>query len=389
MAAIATFSGIELLLVLSVLGCWLSQPGPGRLAGSCRGICIVPRFRRPLVWRAEPVGATDLWNLLPQSLAIQWGYGDETGGYTDQQLAQYRWASLGLAIPVLALIGRLFVGRYGALAPTAKKTRRRQLRFLLPAVWSAVPLRFANRWVAMIWLELRQSVPLAAMGLLFALLMAIASVLIEPRYHSYSTSVLSEMPSSMFIVGMLWAVVVGANLYSAELSPGLGSFWRSLPISTGAWFWSKFVVGLLAVLAVLDGVTIVASWNAPRDSMTTGMSWAYVGCFPLIHALMYALAVLGTCWLRRPVVGGVLAILGFAVLNLAITAFPATYSLEPIYVFNLVLSAEREGDVDFTRHGYPLVYGSLAVLTLAVALLASRLARPLEPASRWFATRAA
>jgi len=38
-----------------------------------------------------------------------------------------------------------------------------------------------------------------------------------------------------------------------------------------------------------------------------GMSYAYIACFPVIHALMYALAVLGTCVFRRPLKGRLLA----------------------------------------------------------------------------------
>ena len=183
---------------------------------------------------------------------------------------------------------------------------------------------------------------------------------------------------------MLWPVVVGSGLYSADLGSGLGTFWRTRPISPDLWFWTKFVVGLAAVVGLLDGVTMLVSWKAPRAEMTTLMSWAYVGCFPIIHALIYALAVLGTCWFRRPVIGGILAILGYNVLDVAITAFPMTSRLEPIDVFNELLSAERSGQVDFTRHGYPLVYGVLVVSIVLLALLSSRLARPLQPASRWF-----
>jgi hypothetical protein len=115
------------------------------------------------------------------------------------------------------------------------------------------------------------------------------------------------------------------------------------------------------------------------------MSWAYVGCFPIIHALMYALAVFGTCWFRRPVIGGILAILGYALLTVAITTGPMTSRLEPIDVFQKLHSADRSGQVDFTQHGYLLVYGVLVVSIALLALLSSRLARPLQPASRWFA----
>jgi hypothetical protein len=291
---------------------------------------------------------------------------------------------MGLSLPVLAIIGRLFIARYGALRGSSTRAKRRGFRIALPPVLSRIPIRLPGRLPAMIWLELRRSVPLATFGFLLAVLMSIAGLLIE-RHHGYSfaTSVRMDMPHSMFVVAMLWAVVVGSGLYSADLGFGLGVFWRSRPISPGLWYWTKFVVGLAAVLGVLDGITILVSWNSPRETMRTGMSWAYVGCFPIIQALMYVLAVLGTCWFRRPVIGGILAILGYTLLTVAITTFPMTSRLEPIKVYNELLFAERSGKVDFTQHGYPLVYGILVVLVVLFALLSSRLARPLQPKSRW------
>ena len=47
-----------------------------------------------------------------------------------------------------------------------------------------------------------------------------------------------------------------------------------------------------------------------------------------------------------------------------------TNRLEPINVFNALLEAERSGQVDFTQHGYPLVYG---VLVVSIVLLATPL----------------
>ena len=50
-------------------------------------------------------------------------------------------------------------------------------------------------------------------------------------------------------------------------------------------------------------------------------------------------------------IGGILAILGYALLDLAITTFPMTNQLEPINVYNVLLDAECSGHVDFTQHG--------------------------------------
>jgi ABC-type transport system involved in multi-copper enzyme maturation permease subunit len=398
--AIAILGGVELLLVLSLLGCYLRSQAQIGVVGAVMafGSLITSGVFSSLNqyrWARVIYGA-----LLPQSLVMPWGSGYERGGfyhtstrtdhglwqyYTDHEVAQYRWSVMSLSLLVLALLGRLFVTRYGALRGSSTRAKPRRFRIAFPPILSRIPIRLPGRLLAMIWLELRQAMPLATCGFLLAVLMAIAIALLGVRSDfSSGPSLLTALPDSMVIVGMLWPVVVGSGLYSADLGSGLGAFWRSRPISPDLWFWTKFVVGLAAVVGWLDGVTMLVSWKAPRAENPTLLSWAYVGCFPIIHALMYALAVLGTCWFRRAVIGGILAILGYSVLNVAITAFPMTSRLEPIDVFQNLNVAERSGQVDFTQHGYPLVYGVLVVSTVLLALLSSRLARPLQPASRLF-----
>jgi hypothetical protein len=381
--AIAILGGVELLLLLSLLGCYMRSQAQIGLVGAV--VALGSIIAAGMLWYGNRNAKAQLIYgvLLPQSLAIHWGYVDEHGSYADHELAQYRWIAMGLSLPLLAIIGRLFITRYGALRGPSTRAKRRGFRIAFPPILSRIPIRLPGRLPAMIWLELRQSMPLATSGFLLAVLMSIASVLIEHQAdYSFSTSLLMHMPHSMFVVAMLWAVVVGSGLYSADLGSGLGAFWRSRPISPELWFWTKFVVGLAAVVGVLDGVTILVSWKSPRAEMTTGMSWAYVGCFPIIHAFMYALAVLGTCWSRRPEIGGILAILGYTLLTVAITTFPMTNGLEPINVYNELLFAERSGQVDFKQHGYPLVYGVLLVSIGLLALLSCRLARPLEQTDR-------
>jgi hypothetical protein len=390
-AAIAILGGAQYLLLLSLFGCWVRTQARIGLLGAVMGFGSL--VASGLFWYGErrPYLQLAYGAVFPQSLVVHWGFGAEHGGYTDHELTPFRWIALCLAIPLLVIIARLFVTQYGFLRDSASATAKpRRFRFITPPLWSHIPVPLPSRWLALIWFELRQSLPLVLSGLLLALLMTVASVVIEPR-DEYSTAELfrADMPHSIAILGMLWAVVVGSGLYAAELGSGLGGFWRSRPISSGMWFWCKFVVGLLAVLGVLDGVTILISWDAPRELPTEGMSWAYLACFPIIHALMYALSVLGTCWLRRPVIGGFLALFGYTVLTIAITTFPMTDHLEPFNVYNDLLQAERAGQVDFTQHGYPLVYGVLLASVFLCGLLAFRFAKPLEPIPRWFHLTAA
>ena len=384
--AIAILGGVELLLVLSLLGCYLRSQAQIGLVGAVMSFGSFIAMGLFFSLNRYPWARVIYGALLPQAQVMHWGSGHEHGFYvTDHEVAQYRWTVMSLSLLVLVLIGRLFVTRYGALRGSSTRAKPRRFRVALPPILSRIPIRLPGRMLAMIWLELRQAMPLATCGFLLAVLLAIAIALLGVRSDGSSgPSLLRALPDSMVIVGMLWPVVVGSGLYSADLGSGLGAFWRSRPISPDLWFWTKFVVGLAAVVVVLDGVTLLVSWRAPRTEMPTLMSWAYVGCMPIIHALMYALAVLGTCWFRRPVIGGILAILGYNVLSVAITTFPMTSRLGPIDVFQNLNVAEGSGQVDFTQHGYPLVYGVLVVSTVLLALLSSRLARPLQPASRWF-----
>jgi hypothetical protein len=386
-AAIAILGGAQLLLLVSLLGCYLRSQAQIGLLGAVMALGSIVAASVFWVLDKSPNAHLIYGVLLPQSLAIPMGYSDGPVSYTDHELAPYRWIALGLSLPLLAIIANLFITRYGALRGSSTSVKRRRLGIALPPILSHIPIRLPGRLPAMIWLELRQSVPLATFGFLLAVLLAIAILLIDPHQRGYSfmTYLFMSIPSYVWFVAMLWAVVVGSGLYSADLGSRLGAFWRSRPISPELWFWTKFVVGLAAVVGVLDGVTILVSWETPRTMPTTGMSWAYVGCFPIIHALLYALAVLGTCWTRRPVIGGILAVLGYTILTVAITNFPISNPLEPINIYNELLAAERSGQVDFLQHGYPLIYGFLVVAIALLALLSCRLARPLQPTSRWFA----
>ena len=378
--AIAILGGVELMLILSLIGTWLRNQAQVGFLGAV--LALGSMIAAGTFWYSERMPITQLvfGIVMPQSLAVHWSYGDQTGFYTDHELASYRWVSLALAVPLLALIAKLFVNRYASQSARNPHAKRQRFRLSLPTMTTGLISRLPNRWAAMVWLELRQSVPLAAYGLAFAILLTVIGVLTENRYlHGFGTSFRMELPGSMFIVGMLWSVVVGSGLYSQDLDQKLGNFWRSRPISTAMWFWCKYVVGLVAVLVVLDGTTTLISWTAPRETLTSGMSWAYLGCFPVIHILMYSLAVLGTCIFRGAVIGGILAVVVFYTAIAVVTAFSSTMHLEPINIYNDLLQSERDASIDFRQHGYPLVYGTLAVTTILSALLAHYFAMPVQP----------
>lgn len=381
-SAIAILGGVQLLLVVSTLGCWMRSQAQVGLFGAVLAAISVT-FSSAL-WFSEQPNAN--WQLalgafVPWSLVVHWSYGAIEGGtFQDHELALYRWQGLLLAVPLQLLLGWVFATQYGRrhYSPATTPPRRRWL--WMPAAWSYVPVSPTSPRRAMLWLELRQSLPLVTFGLLLALLIATLGAMVEYQSEEgVATRTRSTLPHTMAFIGMLWGAVVGAGLYSADLSGPLGSFWRSRPIPPRLWFWCKYFVGLFTVVVVLDGTAILAGWNLPHALQShVGMGWSYVACFPILHGLLYTLALLGTCWLRKPVLGGFLAILAYGLLTTTLETFPASSSLESITVYNRLLQTEREAGIDLTRHNYPLVYGTLVLATILMAWLASRLARPLE-----------
>jgi hypothetical protein len=234
-------------------------------------------------------------------------------------------------------------------------------------------MRWPGRIAALAWQDARQSLPLALAGLALAGLMTLVNILIDSSDGSdagIAQAVAGNLPGSTWIVATLWATVVGSGIFAAELQPGLGHFWRSRPISPAVWFGIKFLIGLVAVVGVLDGVTILLSWDSLYAAGPNRMSRSYVACMPVLHATMYALAVLGVCWLRKPVLGAMAGVLTFFVVTLAFELIPATRQLEPIAVYNALVQAERQGVFNLADHGYPFVYGTMAVMSLAAAALA-------------------
>ncbi len=250
-----------------------------------------------------------------------------------------------------------------------------------PAVWSRIPVPLRNRATALVWINLRQSLPLAVSGLMLAFLRTPLQVSEYDGVESFA----SQLPSSTWNVATLWATVVGSGVFAAELQPDLSAFWRSRSITVRAWFWCKFFIGLIAVLVVLDGVTIFVSLGTPIGH-TTGLSWTYIDCMSLLHTTLYAMAVFGICFFRRPVVGAMLAITIYFVTSTLIASI-IDASFDPIHVHNSLLGDEIDGQLDLTDHSYLLVYGTLATIVLVSAWLASRAIRQSEPRGLFFRRR--
>lgn len=355
---VAIASGVQFVLLLSVFGARrTSESHIGIL-----GVLVATVWMLPIGW-----GVLNGWigAVLPSSLIMPAGYGTIDGGsYTDLVFSRSPWLPLLVNLAVLGLLAWCFVARYGTSRLAVASKAGRACRLRPPGIASRIPI--PNRTAALVWINLRQSIPLACSGLLLAAVFALTT-------HGYDETFRSALPANMWWVALLWSTVVGAGVFAAEVRPDLAAFWRSRPIPVSTWYWFKFAVGLFAVLAVLDGVAIAVGWGTPIGD-TTGLSWSYIACMPVLHALLYSLTVLAVCWLRRPVAAAMLALVTDFMFSRIVPAIGGSF-LEPINIHNALLSDEIDGQLNFFDHGYPLVYGAMATGVVVCSVLAARVIR--------------
>jgi len=336
---------------------------------------------RPMLQMSAPGSGAADWvgALLPGSLAICWGYADWDGSqYTDLELAPFLSGPLAANLALTLLLGVGFAWRYGRQLPRAAVLQRR-FQWLGRVSFPRLALRLPGRHGALVWLNSRQSVALSLSGLCLASLITAVTLTGESGYRSPVERFLGSLPSTTWVIGMVWGVILAAALYSNELTGGLEQFWRSRPIPAATWFWIKYVIGLGVLILALDGIpTLLIQFFGPQVRRQSGMGVAYWACLPLLHALLYSLAVAVVCRWRRSIPAAITALLLYALLDQLLLSIPVSPRLSTLDVYNRLQQLERDGQaVNLTAEGYPLVYGVVVGVTLvAVAFAARRVIPP-------------
>jgi hypothetical protein len=287
------------------------------------------------------------------------------GSFDGRSIFREAFGPLLVNTVIQIVLAAMFVRRYSRRLPAsaaepARKTVRR---------FSRRP-RLSTRERALAWLAWRQSVPMCLPGLAIAFLLAAMDM--DMGFGSqgrFLQRYFDSLPRSMAVIGIPWAVVVGAGIFSPEIDWRIGEFWRTRPISALRLFGVKFVAGLLAVLLVLDGSVIAATWFSPHWGQGhNSMSWRYIACFVPLHATMFAVAVAWTCLVRQAVLGGMAAFATLMLTEMALSWSPVTENFSPAIAYDHL----HNGAIDFT-HGYPVVIAEL-ILTLVASILIGWLA---------------
>jgi hypothetical protein len=225
---------------------------------------------------------------------------------------------------------------------------------------------------SLIWLDLRQSIPLCLAGLILAVLIAIISIM-GNRWGQSLSQMAGELPAATWSVGLLWSAIVSVGIFSAELQPGLQQFWRTRPISPSTWYWCKFFAGLIAVVVFLDFIPAAIGWKSPTSRGAQMTGYSYLACMPLLHAEIYAISVMAICWLRRPVMAATAGVVAPQLLESVITSIPGGGQLGTIDIYNAMETAERLDGKLITGNYLP-VYGCILVITIISAVVARQLA---------------
>ena len=380
--AITLAAVMELLALLSLIGTFCrSERQVGFWGAIVFFIWMILMSISQLV--TQPLLASSVGIFCPDSLAMNWGYELVDGSsYGDLELGPSIWGPLCGSLIVTGLLGYGFARRYGGQRREALAASAMSRRWRLPKLLSPGQFLLPGRTGALVWANLRQSLPLCLAGLTLAILLTISQLdhttpvinqLGDDAVPPLLSNLAAQLASYTWFVGFLWSALVGVGVFSAELEPGLQQFWRTRPIPPATWFWTKFLVGLAAVLIVLDGFPALIGWKSSLTTMgQTG--FAYLACIPLIHAQVYAVAVAAVCWLRRPVAAAAIALLFFMLADAVTKSIPGQVGLDTLSVYDNLMLDEMKGPLDLMSHGYPLVYGIVIVVIIGATLMAHRAA---------------
>lgn len=163
----------------------------------------------------------------------------------------------------------------------------------------------ASQWHALLWLQLRQSIPICVVGLCVVLAIAVLSAGLAPGPAS-------GLFDTMFpTVGCVLALLIGVGSFVSELQPDLHTFWRSRPISPSHWFWFKYTGGALALVGLFDLPCVLLTWSGIAQTSSPG----FAAVFPvLLHLLCYSFAVFAACSVRHSSYSTALAVCALSVI---------------------------------------------------------------------------
>jgi hypothetical protein len=271
---------------------------------------------------------------------------------------QYALFGLASALAAHGLLAAWYVRRFGRDVSSDIRSPRSALVQHELMDWLAPPRR--RPITAIVWKQFRETAPIAVAGLLG--IVATVLIFIVVSYPTLVSAVPNRlaMLTQMFVMiavafGFVIAIVAGIGVFYADSRPGINAFWRSRPIHADLWFWTKFLVGLAIVLAVIYVPAMLVSLVGPVDIQGILVVLALIAG----QMASFAAALAMTCLVRHAVYA---AILSFAFIYLSAVA-----------VWVAILVARRAGWVETASTEFADLTEGQTVVAMLVSFVVSML----------------
>jgi ABC-type transport system involved in multi-copper enzyme maturation permease subunit len=219
--------------------------------------------------------------------------------------------------PVVLHLGLFawYINRFGRVAPASRQVSERPTA-ITRKDWLAPPRSHAI--TALLWKQMRETLPLAALGAAAVLAISVVLWVSINRYDSRpsSTDLIKVAGAVWIMTGVFVSVVAGIGLFIDELRPRLHDFWKSRPIRSDQWFVVKFFPGLLMTVitvalpaALVTGVAMLVARDGGLSKSDMNQGLTIAGEALLGQAALFCLAAAMMAVTRRPVLSAVLTII--------------------------------------------------------------------------------
>ncbi|MEW4487999.1 hypothetical protein AB1L42_07935 [Thalassoglobus sp. JC818] len=247
-----------------------------------------------------------------------------------------RWLLVGLGAQGLLVITvcYYFIRSYG--------TRLREWNWLPRISWpsleqsepsNSLSAPFSSQMKALVWMQLRQTLPLAISGLVVVFVLTLLA-------FQGPAGVARQMGTNPFQVAIISvaALLIGSTTFVPDFSPKLYHFWRSRPIPPMRWFWLKYLSGLFVIICCVDLPILILHGSGILPTS----SGLFSGIFPmLLHWIIYSIAVLAACLVRHPIYSPVLALCTI----LTVLLLPVIFQFPDFLSFGEMFEAVRTSSV--------------------------------------------
>lgn len=178
------------------------------------------------------------------------------------------------------------------------------------------PARLASPLAALAWKDLREIAAMCSQVLALSLLLSLLiGVLIVPsRPVDAVRAGMNALADALWLGGFVLAILIGVGTVAADLQPSVNTFWRSRPISASAWYWTKYWLGMTAILVTIAAPTLITlPYTGGTDITDKGLFWSV-----LLWAVAFSLALTMTCLFRQALRASILTVGAVAVLYAAV-----------------------------------------------------------------------